>query len=123
MCSKYPVTVMAQRMSRLTTNIIKAKTRWTLKLGGELNASTAGMMQLAGLLSDMQQANAEQLVIDLAALNVIDAYGLGLLLNAKRDFANGDIQIVLKNPGPRLCRLLRIMQFDQIFAIETDYPE
>jgi len=123
MCSEYPVTVMAQRMSRLTTKIIKAKTRWTLKLGGELNASTAGLVQLAGLLSDMQQANAEQLVIDLAALSVIDAYGLGLLLNAKRDFANGDIQIVLKNPGPRLCCLFRIMQFEQIFTIETDYPE
>jgi anti-sigma B factor antagonist len=68
----------------------------------------------------MTQAHVKKLLIDLTGVEFIDSHGLRVLLNAHKDFSNEDVQIVLQNPNPHLKRLLRIMQFDRVFEIESN---
>jgi anti-anti-sigma factor len=70
------------------------------------------------LLQQMSAANIRKLIIDLAMTERIDSDGMRRLFNTRQDFIQKNVQIALHHPNSHLRRLLRIMQFDQIFEVE-----
>jgi anti-anti-sigma factor len=111
-------------MDNLSTELTRDNDTWILKLEGYVDSRTAHLMWSAdsstSLLQEMTQAHVKKLLIDLTGVEFIDSHGLRVLLNAHKDFSNEDVQIVLQNPNPHLKRLLRIMQFDRVFEIESN---
>lgn len=98
---------------------------WTMNLVGNIELDSPDLMRFSdqdvSLLKELVQAGAKRLFIDLTATESIDSQGLRLLLNAQKEFARQNVQIVLQNPNPHLRRLFRIMQFDRVFVIESDH--
>lgn len=111
-------------MDKLSTELTRDSNAWLLKLKGHVDSSTAPLMWSTdnsdSLLKEMSQAHIKKLLIDLTNVEFIDSHGLRILLNTHKDFSNENIQIVLQNPNPHLKRLLRIMQFDRVFVIESN---
>lgn len=111
-------------MTTLTTELIRNKDDWTLKLIGSLDLNTSHLMwcvdSSASLLKEMVQAGVKVLQVDLTKTTSVDSHGLRLLLGAQKDFSRQDVKIVLQNPNSHLRRLFRIMQFDRIFVIEAN---
>ncbi len=111
-------------MNKLSTELTRQSDVWILKLNGNVDLNSAHLMWFtdnsASLLKELMQARVKKLSIDLTNLEFIDSHGLRVLLNAHKEFSSENIQIVLQNPNPHLKRLLRIMQFDRIFAIESN---
>ena len=97
---------------------------WTLKLIGTVGPRTHQLMwsaeSSASLLKELVAAKAKKLSIDLTRAERFDSHGLRLLLNAQKEFAKENIQIILRNPNSHLNRLFQIMQFDRAFEIEFD---
>lgn len=110
-------------MSKLSTELTRQPDAWILKLNGHVNSSTAHLMWSTdgstSLLKEMTRARAKKLLFDLTNVESIDSHGLRILLNAHKDFSTENIQITLQNPNPHLKRLLRIMQFDRVFVVES----
>ncbi|MBI1879357.1 MAG: STAS domain-containing protein [Chloroflexi bacterium] len=111
-------------MDNLSIELTRDSDAWLLKLKGNVDSSTIHLLWStdsgASLLKEMSQAHIKKLLIDLTNVEFIDSHGLRVLLNAHKDFSNENIQIVLQNPNPHLKRLLRIMQFDRVFVIESN---
>jgi anti-anti-sigma factor len=95
-----------------------------LKLIGNVESRNHHLMWFfdssEALLQAVVAAGAHKLVVDLTATDRIDSEGLRRLLYAQQDFAKQNVEMVLRNPNPHLRRLLRIMQFDLVFPIETE---
>jgi anti-sigma B factor antagonist len=110
-------------MSKLSTELMRQPDAWILKLNGHVDSSTVNLMWSAdgsaSLLKEMMQARVKKLLFDLTNVESIDSHGLRVLLNAHKDFSTENIQITLQNPNPHLKRLLRIMQFDRVFVVES----
>lgn len=101
----------------LMTEFVQNDGSWTLKLVGDINAGTSALW-IPGILQKLEEAQARLLVIDLAAVENVDAYGLRLLLMLKKELFIRNIQVELQNPTPTLRRLFRILQFDRTFVIK-----
>ncbi len=114
----------AEIMDKLSTQLDRQSEAWTLKLKGSVDSNTADLMwsadSSASLLKEMMQARVKKLLIDLTHIEFIDSHGLRVLLNVHKDFSKENIKIVLQHPNPHLKRLLRIMQFDRVFEIESN---
>lgn len=102
----------------LMTEFIQEERNWTLiKPVGDINASTSTLW-VPDILRKLEKTQARLLVIDLTAVENVDAYGLRLLLTLKKELFMRNIQIELRNPTPNLRRLFRILQFDRTFVIK-----
>lgn len=68
-----------------------------------------------------------KVVIDLSGCRHIDAAGIGLLLDVHRRLARGQGALTLRNPNPRIRRILETARLDQVLpildAIERDRPD
>ena len=111
-------------MNKLSTELTRQNDVWILKLNGNVDSNTVHLMwftdSCASLIKELTQARVKKLSIDLTHLEFIDSHGLRVLLNAHKEFSSENIQIALQNPNPHLKRLLRVMQFDRIFVIESN---
>lgn len=101
----------------LMTKFIHDEGNWTLKLVGDINAS-ASALWVPDILQQLEGNQVQLLVIDLMAVEHVDAYGLRLLLMLKKELFLRNIEIELQNPTPNLRRLFRILQFDRTFVIK-----
>ena len=101
----------------LMTEFVQNDGNWTLKLAGDINARTNALW-VPDILQKLEEVQARLLVIDLTAIENIDAYGLRLLLTLKKELFFRNIQIELQNPTPTLRRLFRILQFERTFVIK-----
>ena len=66
--------------------------------------------------------SAADLVLDVHALEVWDAAGLGLLLAVHRRAARSGRRLVLAGPGPQLRRLLRASRLDRVLVVVDGVP-
>ena len=101
----------------LMTEFIHDEDNWTLKPVGDINASTSTLW-IPDILQKLEENQGQLLVIDLTAVENVDAYGLRLLLTLKKELFLRNIDIELQNPTPNLCRLFKILQFDRTFVIK-----
>lgn len=83
-----------------------------LALSGRLDVAAAADVRLA--LADAVDTGAGDLVLDLAALEVVDATGLGVLVGAHRRAGRSGRTLVLHDVPPRIGRLLRRTRLDRV---------
>jgi len=106
-----------KRMPNLTTELVQSKSGLTLKLAGEVNARTIPSIWVGKIFETLFQAGAEYLIVDLLAVERIDAYGLRFLLKLQKELADNHVEIILQNPAPSLHRLFTILKFDDTFTV------
>ncbi|MGC4783276.1 STAS domain-containing protein [Micromonospora zamorensis] len=61
-----------------------------------------------------------QVVLDLSDCRHLDAAAIGLLLDLHRRLARADAVLTVRNPNPRVRRILHIARLDQVLSIVTD---
>jgi anti-anti-sigma factor len=64
-----------------------------------------------------RQANVSVVVLDLSGVSLIDAFGLGLLLELREEIKSKRIEFRLMNPTERVRRLLQMTRLDSVFEI------
>lgn len=86
----------------------------------------AAVPQIRRILDDALTLRPVHLVLDLAGCPVIDAAGIGLLLDVHRELWKAGSRLTLHAPTARLRRLLGIAHMDRVFHIlpdaETETP-
>jgi anti-anti-sigma factor len=63
-------------------------------------------------------AGTGDLVVNLAAVEVMDATGLGVLVSAHRRAGRTGRRLVLRDANPRLQRILRMTRLHRILTVE-----
>jgi anti-anti-sigma factor len=71
------------------------------------------------LVEDAVSLHPVRLVIDLAGCPRIDAAAIVLLLQVHRELICVDAQLILRDPPPRVCRMLNLAHVDRVFDIEA----
>ncbi|RIV41500.1 STAS domain-containing protein [Micromonospora radicis] len=61
-----------------------------------------------------------QVTIDLSGCRHIDAAAIGLLLDVHRRLVRSGGLLALRNPNPRIARILQTARLDQILPVHTD---
>ena len=84
-------------------------------LRGRLDVAAAADVRLA--LAAAVDHGSAQLVLDLAALEAVDATGLGVLVGAHRRAGRAGRALVLRDPQPQIARLLLISRLDRILTV------
>lgn len=95
----------------------------THQSGGWTVLTVAGELDVVGgpdLRQHVMAATSEgrsNLILDLAGVDFIDSFGLGVLVGAlkRARLANGDLRLVI--PEPRIRRVLELCDLDKAFAI------
>jgi len=62
------------------------------------------------------------LVVDLSAVDLVDATGLGVLVGADRRAKLAGRRVVLRDVRPRLLRILRATRLHRVLTIEVALP-
>ncbi|MBI1881212.1 MAG: STAS domain-containing protein [Chloroflexi bacterium] len=96
---------------------------WWLELNGAVDRETFQLpsaIENGVILDKMVEAHAQKLVIDLTTLEAFDSGGVQLLVMLYKQFSEQNMRIALRNPSPYLSRVLRIMQLDRLFELESD---
>ena len=85
-------------------------------VAGELDV--VGGPELRQHVMKETKAGNSDLVLDLAGVDFIDSFGLGVLVGAlkRARLAGGDIRLVI--PEPRIRRVLEVCDLDRVFRIE-----
>jgi anti-sigma B factor antagonist len=86
-------------------------------VAGELDAQTAPRLtgEAAGRLGSDEVS---RLVVDLSAVTFLDSTGIAALVRLRNRALDVGKQFALRNPGPRVVRILKITALDTIFDIE-----
>ena len=84
-------------------------------LGGRLDVHSAADVRLA--LVDAVDAGRGDLVLDLAALEGVDATGLGVLVGAHRRAQRAGRVLVLRDVSPAVARLLFLTRLDRVLRV------
>ena len=85
-------------------------------LSGRLDVSTVHDVRSA--IHAALDTGSGDLVIDLGAVEMLDATGLGMLVGAHRKAGRGGRRLVLRNLTPQLQRLLRVSRLNRILMVE-----
>jgi anti-anti-sigma factor len=86
-----------------------------LGLSGKLDVHTAADVRNA--LVDAVAAGSGELVLDLSALEAVDATGLGVLVGAHRRAQRAGRTLVLVDVQVPVARLLLVTRLDRVLAI------
>jgi anti-sigma B factor antagonist len=85
-------------------------------LAGRLDVTGAAAARDA--LHAALAAGAGALVVDLSAVELLDATGLGMLVASHRRARVAGRRLVLRDAAPRVARLLWLTRVDRIIAVE-----
>ena len=88
----------------------------SLALFGRLGSATVGEVRTA--LSDAIDSGIDDLLVDLAGVEFVDATGLGVLVGGHRKAERAGRRLVLCNVPERIDRLLLATRLHRIIAIE-----
>ncbi len=83
-----------------------------LALTGRLDVTAAADARLA--LADALDEGEGDLVLDLTALEAVDATGLGVLVGAHRRAGRSGRTLVLRDVPPSVSRLLQVTRLDRV---------
>lgn len=75
------------------------------------------------VVEGLQQTGADEVVIDLAALDYIDSAGMGMLLVARDLTAARGGRVRLGNASGQVARMLQLAKFGDFFALDFDYAQ
>lgn len=89
-----------------------------VRIGPHLDVRNVGEMRI--LLTAAQESAAGDLVIDVSALQVIDAAGLGLLAAAHVRGERTGHRLVLRNCSKELRRVLAVTRLNRVLHLERN---
>jgi len=84
--------------------------RSVLSLRGELDVCNKDL--LAGAIGSALERGARMLVVDLSALDFMDCSGLSVLVETRKQLAEGQGQLVITGSQPIVRRLFHLMDLD-----------
>jgi len=87
-------------------------------LPARLDASTVSEVRYS--LQIALDATADDLVVDCAAVELVDAAGLGLLVSTHRRCQQVGRRLVLADPHPPLLRLLAVTRLRRVLHLDLD---
>jgi anti-sigma B factor antagonist len=85
-------------------------------VAGELDIGTAAPLRDA--LLDLGDRGATPIVVDLAGVDFIDSSGVSLLVEAKQRADAAGKELVLRQPTPRVMRVLEVTGLVDLFVVE-----
>lgn len=88
-----------------------------MQLTGRLDVHAAADARIA--LADAVETGSGDLVIDLAALDAVDATGLGVLVGAHRRAGRAGRTLVLRDVSAPVGRLLFLTRLDRVLRLTT----
>jgi anti-sigma B factor antagonist len=89
---------------------------YELALSGRLDVSAVAEVRAA--LHQAIDSGTGDLVVDLSAVELLDATGLGVLLGADRRAKQVDRRIVLRDASPRVLRILRVTRLHRVLTLD-----
>ena len=92
----------------------------TIVLSGRLDVVTVADVRLA--LHEAVDTGTGDLLVDLGAVDAIDASGLGVLVGAHRRAGRVGRRMVLRNVPDRVLRLLALPRLKRVLHIEAAGP-
>jgi anti-sigma B factor antagonist len=87
----------------------------TIRLTGELDISSA--QDLRDCFTFLAREGQQRIVVDLSELDFIDSMGIGALVGGLKRFRSDGGELVLKDPTPRVSRVIELTGLDQVFTI------
>lgn len=87
-----------------------------LRLTGELDLSTAPILDEA--IRQALVGHCEELVVDVGALDFIDARGLGTIVNGHHLAMSRGVPLVLRDPSPLAAMMIEVTGISQVLRIE-----
>ena len=88
----------------------------SLALSGRLGSATVGDVRTA--LSEAIESGVDDLLVDLGAVELVDATGLGVLVGGHRRAERAGRRLVLCNVPERIERLLLATRLHRVLAVE-----
>ena len=88
----------------------------TVTVVGEIDYSTSPQLRRA--LVDVLDARAPDAVVDLSAVDFIDASGIGVLVGAARLADSWGGQLFIRNPSWAVRLVLDVLELDGALAVE-----
>ncbi|MBQ1023270.1 STAS domain-containing protein [Micromonospora sp. C95] len=76
--------------------------------------------ETGAVLDQLLALRPRQVVVDLAGCRHIDAAAIGLLLDVHRRMVRAGGVLAVRNPNPRITRILQTARLDQILPVHTD---
>ncbi|MBQ1047118.1 STAS domain-containing protein [Micromonospora sp. C51] len=76
--------------------------------------------ETGAVLDQLLALHPQQVVIDLAGCRHIDAAAIGLLLDVHRRMVRAGGVLAVRNPNPRITRILQTARLDQILPVHID---
>jgi len=86
-------------------------------VSGELDAHTAPELTAAAA-SGLDAPQIKHVVVDLSEVTFIDSTGIAALVRLRKRSQDADKALRLRNPGPRVVRVLQITALDSVFDID-----
>ena len=102
-------------MTAFATHIEHLDGRVVVELRGEVDSTTASILQ-QDLRPLLYRYDADQITLDCAALDLMDAIGLAHLVQLSKTFPSGRIK--LRNPSPALRALLEATNASAVFDVD-----
>jgi anti-sigma B factor antagonist len=90
-----------------------------VSLAGELDLATAE--RLRARLTDLVQSDPPpvRMVLDLAALDFVDASGISVLIGAQRALATRGGRLVLRSPSRMVRRVVQVLDLETVLPLES----
>ncbi len=80
----------------------------------------ACLRETGAVFDQLLTLHPEQVVIDLSGCRHIDAAAIGLLLDVHRRMVRAGGVLSVRNPNPRITRILQTARLDQILPVHTE---
>jgi anti-anti-sigma factor len=100
--------------------VVSEETGQLLRLQGRLDVTTVA--DIRTVLHEAVDLGADDLVVDLSDVELVDATGLGVLVGVHRRASRLGRRLVLRGVPPRVLRLLAVTRLSRILAIEPSVP-
>jgi anti-sigma B factor antagonist len=91
-----------------------------VRLSGHLDVRSVGDVRQE--LNDLIDATSGDVIVDLGAVDVVDATGLGLLVAAHRRVERLGRSLVLRHPLPPVVRILAVTRLSRVLHVERGFP-
>jgi anti-sigma B factor antagonist len=85
-------------------------------LTGRIDVHSVG--EVRAILQAAVDAGTDDLMVDVSGIELVDATGLGMLVGVHRRAAAKGRRLVLRDPSPRLTRILRATRLHRVLALE-----
>jgi anti-anti-sigma factor len=107
----------------LTTELIPdVDDIWLLKVSDHIERRHFDLLwptEIRVIFEKLMEVQARKLIVDTTSIEQLGSSGLQFLIIVYRQLSGKNIPIVLRNPNKHFRRLLRNMQLDRLFEIDT----